>query len=135
MSDPNQIPIEKIKLFKEKFIQMVYADERFFNEPDVDISTYASWMYSQYAVRIKDYVWAERLETQEIRCPIDWKEAFKERWFPKWWLNKWPVKYVKKVIEAKALYPTLKMASHKPVIQITQTENPEWWKYKEEDNV
>lgn len=29
----------------------------------------------------------------ERRWPSDWWQAFKERWFPKWWLKRWPVNY------------------------------------------
>lgn len=25
--------------------------------------------------------------------PCDWWQAFRERWFPQWWLRRWPVKY------------------------------------------
>ena len=25
--------------------------------------------------------------------PADWWQAFRERWFPKWWLRRWPVRY------------------------------------------
>ncbi len=27
------------------------------------------------------------------RWPSDWWQAFRERWFPAWWLRRWPVQY------------------------------------------
>jgi hypothetical protein len=34
----------------------------------------------------------ERIAVHE-RYPLDWWQAFRERWFPKWWLRRWPVAY------------------------------------------
>lgn len=28
-----------------------------------------------------------------LQWPKNWVEAVKERWFPKWWLRRWPVEY------------------------------------------
>lgn len=33
----------------------------------------------------------ERIDIDES-WPADWWEAFRERWFPVWWLRRWPVK-------------------------------------------
>lgn len=38
-------------------------------------------------------------ETGWVSYPADWWEALKERWFPKWMLRRWPVKYTKRVVE------------------------------------
>lgn len=35
----------------------------------------------------------QEVEHTEITYPIDWFEAFKERWLPVWLLKKYPVKY------------------------------------------
>ena len=29
----------------------------------------------------------------DIEYPADWWQAFKERWFPQWMINRWPIKY------------------------------------------
>lgn len=38
---------------------------------------------------LNDSKWVQR----EFRCPADWWEAFKDRWFPKWALKRWPVEW------------------------------------------
>lgn len=45
-----------------------------------------------------------------VEYPADWKEAFKERWFPKWLLQKFPVKY--EVYDVKVLYPSIHIPEH-----------------------
>ena len=57
-------------------------------------------------LQIHGFVWGENLkEPKYIRYPKDWKEAFKERWFPKFLLNRWPVKYSVYEISTAVLYP------------------------------
>lgn len=38
-------------------------------------------------------VYGEPVESVRSKHPKDWREAFKERWFSKWMLKKWPVQY------------------------------------------
>jgi hypothetical protein len=57
------------------------------------------------AIGMKAYVWGKRLERKEIKYPANWKEAFKERWFPKWMLERYPVRYTVFIVDAKILYP------------------------------
>jgi hypothetical protein len=47
-------------------------------------------------------------EELTVEYPADWREAFKERWFPKWALKRWPVMYKVHHIEAQRLFPELK---------------------------
>jgi hypothetical protein len=30
---------------------------------------------------------------EEVKVPVDWWQAFRERWAPAWWLRRWPVVY------------------------------------------
>jgi len=46
-------------------------------------------------------------DLQEIKFPIDWKEAFKARWFPKWLKKRFPIKY--QVIKVTAFLPQQKI--------------------------
>jgi hypothetical protein len=42
-----------------------------------------------------------------VRYPLDWVQAFKERWAPKWFTDRWPVVYKTHVITARMLFPNL----------------------------
>ena len=50
---------------------------------------------------VHDFVYGHQLDT--IKYPLNWKEAFKERWLPRWLLKAFPVKY--KVYDIRRLYP------------------------------
>lgn len=30
--------------------------------------------------------------SQVLSWPLDWWQAFRDRWFPSWWLRRWPVR-------------------------------------------
>ena len=42
-----------------------------------------------------------------IKYPMDWWQAVKEHFAPKWFLIRWPVKYKEEGIRATELYPSL----------------------------
>jgi hypothetical protein len=55
----------------------------------------------------------------DIKYPRDWLEALKERWFPKYILERWPVCYTrvhKKLVEQE-LYPELHNKQHQADIK------------------
>lgn len=45
------------------------------------------------------------LESCVVKYPIDWIEAFKERWFPNWLKLKYPIKYKTVKLKTVALLP------------------------------
>ncbi len=69
-------------------------------------------LYNQVRVAVRGFVWAESESVQrtEIKYPRDWWQAFKERWFPKWLLEKYPVDYHHITVDVKAIYPDFKQA-------------------------
>lgn len=61
----------------------------------LDQSDHASFMADQLALRLSGYVHAMHEEPIRIEYPRDWWQAFRQRWFPAWWLNKYPVQMTK----------------------------------------
>lgn len=39
-------------------------------------------------LRVRGYIFAEDVGTAKVKYPRDWWQHFKERWFPKWALEK-----------------------------------------------
>lgn len=76
---------------------------------DISVKPYDVAMMLIYDMR--SYILSEQLDRvyHKVEYPSDWWQAFKERWFSKRMLKRWPVK--KKVyvvdIDFKALYPEL----------------------------
>lgn len=62
-------------------------------------------MAGQVVFAIHGYIWAENLDTATIQYPLDWWQAFKERWFPGWLIKRYPVKYRIHIFDMKVLYP------------------------------
>jgi hypothetical protein len=42
---------------------------------------------------MESFVWGMVGDRVEVKVPLDWWQAFKERWFPLWALARWPVVY------------------------------------------
>jgi len=75
-----------------------------------------------FRVSLQGYLLGEDIQHEEMRCPRDWREAFKERWFPGWAQLRWPVEYRLTVMDARAIYPEFKPAlpNERHFIQISQ---------------
>ncbi len=66
-------------------------------------------------LRLDSYVLAMPKQMISIhrKWPKDWWQAFRERWFPHWWLRRWPVQYEELNVEERRfgdIYPKLRGA-------------------------
>jgi len=60
-------------------------------------------------LQINGFVWGEKgVKLKVIEHPKDWKEAFKERWFPNFLLKRFPVIYTTHEISFDLMYPNFK---------------------------
>ena len=84
-----------------------------------NIKVCADWMGESLAVQIKDYIFAQTLEEHKATYPSDWWQAFKERWFPKWVLRRWPVRHTTVELKAQAIYPSLVLPKEPHVFRST----------------
>jgi hypothetical protein len=61
--------------------------------------------FDKIAVGIKAHIWGRTQKKIDVKYPADWKQAFKERWFPKWLRNKYPIRYVEFTVIVRAYFP------------------------------
>lgn len=73
-------------------------------KPDVDVMQDFRGLIS---LKLVIQAWGFDVERLEHKYPSNWKEAFKERWFPAWLKRRYPVKYRVVVMEAKAVLPKI----------------------------
>jgi hypothetical protein len=72
------------------------------------------------------YILQENIKTIECRYPADWKEAFKDRWFPDWLKKKYPVKWVHEKLDKIVLYNQLSLPDQPYHTFLTQVKNNYW---------
>ena len=86
--------------------------ERFAMPAQIDISSMPSFGSDDVAVRVIQEVYGEKVGAKEVKYPADWWQAFKARWAPRWWLDRWPVKHTTVRMEAVAFYPKVSAPEH-----------------------
>jgi hypothetical protein len=101
--------ITKVQLEKLKLAVMAVIPEELI-DPQVEFSLHTSFITESIAMRVKGHIWAEHVDAIDIQYPADWWQAVKERFAPKFVLNRWPVKYTKHRIDVKAAYPGFRPA-------------------------
>jgi hypothetical protein len=116
-----ELPIynySQVRFQKEKIGVVMIDEGYFYHDPKIVVHN--------GLVKIWDFVWRapESALYQEITYPEDWWQAFKERWFPDWLKEKYPIKYTKVVIDVWELYPTLQPAlpDHQPILQMMKVD-------------
>lgn len=95
-----QIVIERLKIG----MQQTLSPEVF---ADADIEVLFDLLRRQFLVQARGFIWHKQIDRLDIKYPKNWKEAFKERWFPEWALERWPIKYTEHAYDVAALYPDL----------------------------
>jgi len=83
-----------VTLVKEKFVILSY-----FSDDLREIRVMSS--FGDDVIKVTQEFWAECLG--DIRYPVDWWQAFKKHFFPKWLLHKFPVRY--KIFNVEQAYP------------------------------
>lgn len=86
---------------------------------NVSVDGYINYITQSLVVQLTTQVAGHRFE--DALYPADWKEAFKERWFPEWLLERSPV--VNRPLSVLALYPKLPLPPEGdmvPVFHVTK---------------
>ena len=110
------VTLEKMKLVLLRRISEEMIDT-LANPVDVDWA-FEDWFTEDVTLRLKATVAGEHIETPAARYPKDWKEAVKERFFPRWALTRWPVRYTEKVFDARVVYPMVALPLERHYISV-----------------
>lgn len=72
-----------------------------------DIRTHVDVIRNDLVFMLDTYMVGIPKETIDLEAewPEDWWEAFRERWFPAWWLKRWPVKCHRIALHTKKYGP------------------------------
>jgi len=102
----------EITLNKVKVGAMLTVSEEFIDNLQVTVGyPGTSWLENMIVLSFRSYLWGEDLGDVVIKYPENWWEAFKERWYPKYILDKFPVKYKTFRANQQVLYPELSLPS------------------------
>lgn len=98
----NQTTLEKIRFG----ISQAMIDPNLLIDANVDL--HFDRMKRQIVANFEGYLYGEKLKGKIIKHPRDWWQAFKERWFPVWALDRWPVEYTVHTVTFDVVYPDFK---------------------------
>jgi len=94
-------------LHAERFLQQTMMDTRLENVPvQVHSRTVARMEFA--CVELVATILATEPETLSYGWPLNWRQAFKERWFPGWAKRRWPVVYDHIEVTRMGLYPEIR---------------------------
>lgn len=110
--DDEQTKVEYRKQALEKFKLVAVQHmptELLEGQPiDVAVSLYEQFAVDSIATRFVKAIWGREAQERVVRYPKDWWQGVKERWFPQWMKDRWPIEYTVEKLTARELYPQLK---------------------------
>ena len=105
----------KVTLEKIKF----HLEQRLSPELLIDTQVGIEQLVDIMVIRAKGFLWGEDVAREEVSYPRDWWQAFKKRWAPSWFLARWPIENTTVVMDAKLIYPKLRISLPKEPHVIT----------------
>lgn len=97
--DIKEYKLEKIRMSIEKIVPKILVNHLRFS---IKKSITKDLVY-----RLEADFAASKEKEIECKYPKDWWEAFKERWAPKWFLKRYPIRYNHEVLRAYTVYPKI----------------------------
>jgi hypothetical protein len=85
---------------------------------DMRMTVWADVAAEEWVASLRAFFWTRPIGRHEVRYPTTWWDAFKDRWFPKWALARWPVAWTVDRFEAFHDYPTLALYDQSPELRI-----------------
>lgn len=67
-------------------------------------------------IKLRRTVWARPLATHTFAFPVDWKQAVKQRFAPRWVLRRWPVRLAEFDLTIYHKYPVLMVGDSQPAV-------------------
>jgi len=102
----NQLETAILERFKVVVRKALTVDE-LVSLDNVELTSKYDDILQALVLELRAYLASERLSG--IKYPKDWWQAFKERWFPKWLLKRYPVQYHE--AHVRAFYPKISFFS------------------------
>ena len=88
-----------------------------------DVTALASAMSKDIIFRVAWSVAGKQEVIIDETVPVTWADAFKERWFPKWLLSRYPVRYRRLVVNKSTTFPSISLPGYgDPVVVMTKTD-------------
>lgn len=100
-------PIQRKFLDIVEFWASSKIDERLINPNNTTLDLRAAMEARGLIVELKAYTAVLYHPDLSVKYPENWWQAFKEQYFPKWALQKWPVKYTIKTFRAVEFHPEI----------------------------
>jgi hypothetical protein len=87
---------------------------------DMKGTSYIDFITQDMILQLEAYVLGRKETIKTFVYPVDWWQAVRQRWAPKWWLKRYPVINTTETVDVEAVWPTFKVAipDHQPRLQL-----------------
>ena len=83
--------LKTIELEAKKYVKLMMVDDRFLSEANAPEYIAEKTMLGMTSILIEWKFFGKTIA--KFKWPATWWDAFKDRWYPQWARDRWPVRY------------------------------------------
>ena len=106
MIGPTRVQLESLKLMAEAYVSAELLDQL---ANGCKVGVFWNDILDGLVVKLTARITSQELDCIMVEYPMNWWEAFKERWFPAWVKARWPVTWLVRTVTSYGLYPKVAM--------------------------
>jgi len=96
VSVPESIRTESLVLERIKFHMQAFIDEQMIDQSVISVSSWMDREMESIGIRFTAKIFGREVNQEIVDVmyedvPTDWWQHFRMRWFPGWWIRRWPV--------------------------------------------
>lgn len=100
----------------------VQLNPEMMQQSKIEVSDQVGYYANMLVMRMTSMIWSRHVGDHVVRYPANWWQAFKQRFFPYWARQRWPVLETTVVVTAYHDYPGLVIHNREPRLHYRQRE-------------
>jgi len=121
--EPPELPkFDEVTLERfDAVARTVFANETLVSLGNLELRHFIDERICGLVYELRAHLASEKLSRIDVKYPKDWWQAFKEHWFPKWLLKRYPVQYHEEHYDVRAFYPKVSLPQEQHYVRIIKT--------------
>ncbi len=115
------IALKRVRFEIERFCAQQQFDPREMSRNAEMSAHFVDEMSRMMVLKLMTKIATKKFDMKGVRFPADWWESFKNRWFPRWALKRWPVQWTQVELTGSAYYPDIEIPNHQAFVEVMMT--------------
>jgi hypothetical protein len=127
------VNFDGVAQYREIVLRRVQFYVRTHLSPEIcTVDAHLDHLSRSMVVRLKAAIYGETVPEVDVKFPVTWWDAVKDRWFPEWSRRWFPIEYRRVTVDKHTLFPSIEVPGYEARISVTNRDF-RWWDKGEDD--